>query len=119
MNIWEILQVFGKRKKIQRKGGYTYAMHWVQHSAAVYWASPAARLRGRGGDVEGALWEGVTQRGKRIGLKPFPLNPTGGPARSPLPLMGGPPASWRGGRPLPPARGRAGEAERTPALVRR
>ena len=114
LNFWEVLQVIWKRKI--RKRLYPYPLHWARDR---HWAGPAAQLCGWQGDVEGALREGATQRGKQIGPKPFPLNLTGGPARSPLPLTGGPPASWRGGRPLPPARGRAGEAERTPALVRR
>ena len=60
MNIWEILQVSGKRKR-QRKGGrYTYAVHWVQHSASAHWAGPAARPRGRQGDVEGIFVEAVS-----------------------------------------------------------
>ena len=56
--------------------------------------SPVAQLREGGGEAEGALRECTTQRGKQISVKPCPLNPTGGPAQSPLLLRGGPPASW-------------------------
>ena len=75
MNIWEILQVSGKKEKHKGRGVYTYTAHWVQHSASAHWAGPAARLharrRPRRRRVSGSA---------RYVAKPFPLK-RAGPAR--------------------------------------
>ena len=55
LNIWEIFEVDWKNKEKRKDKGYTLTAHRARLSAAVHWAGPAARPRGRQGDVEGVF----------------------------------------------------------------
>ena len=89
MNIWEILQVSGKRKR-QRKGG-VIPMLCTGCSIALQHTGPA-QLHGHAakkGHAEGVLDKYASLWGKRLPWSRLHLTRPAGPARLPLLPIGG------------------------------